>query len=37
MLKIDDMDAKDLIIDDFSILQKEVKVKKTKGLNDSAF
>lgn len=28
MLKIDDMDAKDLIIDDFSILQKEVKVKE---------
>lgn len=30
MLKIDDMDEKDLIIDDFSILQKETEVKETK-------
>lgn len=30
MLKIDDMDEKDLIIDDFSILQNEAEVKETK-------
>ncbi len=30
MLKIDDMDENDLIIDDFSILQNETEVKETK-------